>query len=165
MGELPRKLPNDVRLRILEKEEILRLFTWVLLIKWSFNSWFLIRNSQIWTRRFKLVTRGFKLVTCEVELVNRIFELTTCGFELALSNLNPCFQAFKLQLVTCNSQLVFYHITKQISRAWVPRKVEAWEYFNYWVTNTEYFNYWVTNTVIKIQALKEFKSTWKTARF
>ena len=29
MDNLPRELPNDLRLRILENEEILRLFTWI----------------------------------------------------------------------------------------------------------------------------------------
>ena len=61
-------------------------------------------NFELVTREFKLVTREFELVTRGFELVTRGFELVTRGFELALLNLS-------FELITCSSQLAFYHIT------------------------------------------------------
>ena len=69
---------------------------------WFTDPW--TRGFELVTREFKLVTREFELVTRGFELVTRWFELVTRWFELALLNLS-------FELITCNLQLVFYHIT------------------------------------------------------
>ena len=73
---LPYELPNDLRLRILGNEEILRMSR---------------------TRGFELVTRGFELVTRRFELVTHGFKLATCEFELVTD---------KAELVTRESELL-----------------------------------------------------------
>ena len=102
--ELPHKLPNDLRLRMLGNEEILKLFTWVL--HWLNNSStrrfklvncrcgfvncgfeLVIRGFKLITRRFELVTRGFKLITRRSKLVTCTAELVTREFELLDLNL------------------------------------------------------------------------------
>ena len=75
--ELPHELPNNLGLKILGNEELLRLFTSVFID-------LMIRGFELVSRGFGLVTRGFELVTCGFELVTR-------GFELAHFNLSSCF--------------------------------------------------------------------------
>ena len=59
--ELPHELPNNLGLKILGNEELLRVFTWFFID-------LLIRGFEVVTRGFELVTRGFKPVTHGVEL-------------------------------------------------------------------------------------------------
>ena len=61
--ELPHELLNNLGLKILGNEELLRLFTWVFI----------------------------DLMISECELVTYEFELVTRGFELALLNFSLCF--------------------------------------------------------------------------
>ena len=68
--ELPHELLNNLGLKILGNEELLRLFTWVFI--------------DLMISECELVTYGFELVTREFELVTR-------GFELALLNFSSCF--------------------------------------------------------------------------
>ena len=68
--ELPHELPNNLGLKILGGEELLRLFTRVFI--------------DLMISECDLVTYGFELVTREFELVTR-------GFELALLSFNSCF--------------------------------------------------------------------------
>ena len=75
--ELPHELANNLGLKILGSDELLRLFTWVFI-------GLMIRGFELVTRGFELVTREFKLVTSGFELVTRGFELVTRGFELSL---------------------------------------------------------------------------------
>ena len=52
----------------------------------------------------ELATHGQELVTREFEIVTLGFKVVTCGFELVT-------RLLKLELVTCNLQLVFYFST------------------------------------------------------
>ena len=53
--ELPHELPNNLRLKLLGNEELLRLFTWVFID-------LVIRGIEFVTRGFELVIRGFEPV-------------------------------------------------------------------------------------------------------
>ena len=70
-------MSKNLGLKILESEELLRLFTRVFID-------LIICGFELVTREFEVVTRGF-------ELVAGGFELVTRGFELPLLSFNSCF--------------------------------------------------------------------------